>query len=83
VTGMDEDRSRAYEEALERLENLRVGSLRELWLEYDKQNDILYINFGREEPDEEVMLDDDVVVALRGDKIISISIYNFSRRVGL
>jgi len=80
---VEEDRSRDYEEALARLENLRVGNLRELWLEYDKQNDILYINFGRDEPDEEIMLDDDVIVALSGDKIVSISIYNFSRRVGL
>jgi len=78
-----EDRAREFEEAMEKLENLRVASLRELWIEYDKQNDILYINFGREEPDESIMLDDDVIVSLRGDKIVGISIYNFSRRAGL
>ena len=78
-----EERAREYEEALEKLENLRIASLKELWLEYDRQNDILYLNFGREEPDEELMLDDDVVVALKGDKIISISIYNFTKRIGL
>ena len=78
-----EKRAREYEEALERIENLRVASLRELWIEYDKQNDILYINFGREEPDESIMLDDDVIVSIRGDRIVGISIYNFSRRVNL
>ena len=78
-----EKRAREYEEALERIENLRIASLRELWVEYDKQNDILYINFGREEPDESIMLDDDIIVSVRGDKIVGISIYNFSRRVNL
>jgi len=78
-----EDRAREFEEAMGKLENLRVASLRELWIEYDKQNDILYINFGREEPDESIMVDDDVIVSLSGDKIVGISIYNFSRRAGL
>jgi len=78
-----EDRAREFEEAMEKLENLRVASIRELWIEYDKQNDILYINFGREEPDESIMLDDDVIVSLRGDKIVGISIYNFTRRAGI
>jgi len=78
-----EDRAREFEEAMEKLENLKVASLRELWIEYDRQNDILYINFGREEPDESIMVDDDVIVSLRGDKIVGISIYNFSRRAGL
>ncbi len=78
-----EKRAREYEEALERIENLRVASLRELWVEYDKQNDILYINFGREEPDESIMIDDDIIVSVRGDRIVGISIYNFSRRVNL
>ena len=78
-----EDRLREYEEALSRVSELKIGDLRKMWIEYDKQNDILYIIFGEEEPDESLMIDDDVVVSLRGDKVVGISIYNFSKRVNL
>ncbi len=81
--GEPEERAREYEEALEKLDNLRIASLREVWIEYDKQNDILYINFGKEEPDESIMVDDDIIVSIREDKIVGISIYNFSRRAGI
>ena len=81
--GEAEERAREYEEALEKLDSLRVSSLREIWIEYDKQNDILYINFGKEEPDESIMIDDDIIVSIRKDRIVGISIYNFSRRAGI
>lgn len=80
---MSEDRAREYEEALKKLKELKVGDLTRLWIEYDKQNDILYIVFGDEEPDESIMLEDDVVLSLRGDKLVGISIYNFSRRANI
>jgi len=72
-----------YEEAVRRLGELRIAGLEELWIEYDKQNDILYINFGREEPDESIMVDDDVIVNIRGDRIVGIIVQDFSRRAGL
>lgn len=78
-----EDRIREYEEAREKLGNLKVGDLRKLWIEYDKQNDILYIVLGDEEPDESMMLDEDIIVSLKGDKLVGLSIYNFSKRVNL
>ncbi len=78
-----DERAREFEEAMEKLDNLRIASLREIWIEYDKQNDILYINFGKEEPDESIMVDDDIIVSIRGDRIVGISIYNFSRRANL
>ncbi len=80
---MSEDRLRDYEESLKKVSELRVADIRQLWIEYDKQSDILYINFGREEPDESIMIDDDVVVGIKDDKIVGITIFNFSRRVGL
>ncbi len=78
-----EERLREYEESIEKLENLKIGSLRDLWIEYDKQSDILYILFGKEEPDESIMLDDDVIVNIKDDKIVGIIIQEFSRRAGL
>ncbi len=78
-----EERAREFEEALRKLENLRLPRLDKMWIEYDKQNDILYITFSDEEPDESIMLEDDIIVTLRGDTVLGISIYNFSRRVNL
>lgn len=80
---MEDERARDYEEALNRLKELRVGDLTKMWIEYDKQNDILYLIFGDEEPDESIMLDDDIVLSLKGGKLVGISIYNFSRRANI
>ncbi|MCE4619025.1 MAG: DUF2283 domain-containing protein [Desulfurococcales archaeon] len=80
---MEDERAREYEEALNKLKELRVGDLTKMWIEYDKQNDILYLIFGDEEPDESIMLEDDIVLSLKGDKLVGISIYNFSRRANI
>ena len=83
MEGEDRRRFEEYTGSLERLGDLRVGDLRRLWVEYDRQNDILYINFGLEEAEESVMVDDDIVVGIKGDRVIGITIFNFSRRVGM
>jgi len=80
---MEDERAREFEEALNKLKELRVGDLTKMWIEYDKQNDILYLIFGDEEPDESIMLEDDIVLSLKGDKLVGISIYNFSRRANI
>jgi len=78
-----EDRLRDYEEAMNRINWLRLGDIRQMWIEYDKQNDILYIGFGREDAEESIMVDDDIVVGISGEKVIGITIFNFSRKIGL
>ena len=80
---MEEERLRDYEESIRKLGDMKIGDLRELWIEYDRQTDTLYINFGREEPDESIMLEDDVIVNIKGDKVVGIVIMEFSRRAGL
>ncbi len=78
-----EDRLKEYEEALEKVTELKIANIKQLWIEYDKQNDILYINFGKEEPDESIMVEDDIVVGVKDDKIVGITIFDFSKRAGL
>ncbi len=78
-----EDRLKEYQEALNRARELKVADIEKLWIEYDKQSDILYINFGMEEPDESIMIGDDVVVGIKDDKIVGITIFEFSKRAGL
>ncbi len=81
---MGEERLREHEEAMERVKELVVRNIENLWIEYDKHNDILYINFSREEPDESILVDEDVTVSIRdGRELVSITIMNFSRRAGL
>ncbi len=62
-----------------------ISDLDKLWLEYDRQNDILYINFGYEsgEADEEVLVGDDVVVRIKSKKVVSITIMNFSSKANI
>ena len=71
------------EEVRRRLGSVRVSRLSELWIEYDRQTDTLYINFGKGEPDETIMIDNDVIIGLEGDELVSIIIQDFSRRAGL
>jgi len=79
-----EERLREHEDAMERVRELVVKGVEDLWIEYDKHNDILYINFSREEPDESILVDDDITVSIKdGRELVSITIMNFSRKAGL
>lgn len=64
---------------------LRIGDIHNIWLEYDKQTDILYINFGTdiEDADESVMVDDDIIVRIKNGRVVSITIMNFSEKAGI
>jgi len=62
---------------------LVIEDIKDIWIEYDRQNDILYINFGSEEADESVLIDDDIVVGIKDGRLVGITIYSFSRRAGL
>ena len=78
------EEARDYEaEIKERIRDLKISDVSSMWIDYDKQNDILYIGFGREEAEESILLDDDIVVAIRGDRIVGITVMDFARRVGL
>jgi len=77
------ERLKEYEEGMRRARRLVVEDLDKLWIEYDKQNDILYVNFGVEEADESVMIEDDLIVRMKGDKLVGIIINNFSKRAGI
>ena len=77
-----EERLREYERAVEAAKRA-VVDVTKMWIEYDRHNDILYINFGREEADESVMVDDDIVASFKGGELTGISIFNFKKRVGI
>ncbi|MEM4586646.1 MAG: DUF2283 domain-containing protein [Desulfurococcaceae archaeon] len=62
-----------------------ISDLEKLWLDYDRQNDILYINIGEEveDADEEILIGGDIAVRIKDNKIISIMIMKFMEKLGL
>ncbi len=75
-----EGRLKEYEESLRRLSSLKIENINDMWIEYDKQMDILYIYFGKEEAEESLMLENDVIVLINKDKLIGIIINNFAQK---
>lgn len=65
--------------------DLRVGDLSRIWFEYDRQNDILYINFGYdvEDADESLLVNENVVVRIKGGRLVSITVFDFMKHLGL
>lgn len=65
--------------------DLRIGDVMKIWFEYDKQNDILYINFGYdvEDADESILTDNEVVVRIKDGRVVSLTVFDFSKKVGL
>ena len=53
-----------------------------VWIEYDELNDILYINFcdKREEAEETILLDDNIVVGIKNGRLVNLTIMNLLRK---
>lgn len=52
------------------------------YVHYDKEGDVLYVNFARNEAQESVEISDDVMVDLDGKgKPVGLTILNFEKRV--
>ncbi len=64
---------------------LLIGDVEKIWFEYDRQNDILYINFGLdiEDADESFLTEDNVVVRIKNGRVVSLTVFDFAKRVGL
>jgi len=65
--------------------DLVLGDLENIWFEYDKQNDILYINFGYdvEDADESILTNNNIVVRIKNRRVVSLTVFDFSKRVSL
>ncbi len=61
-----------------------IADVNKIWFEYDHQNDILYINFGLEveEADESFLTEDNIVVRIKDNKVIGLTVFDFMRRIG-
>ncbi|ADI31212.1 DUF2283 domain-containing protein [Staphylothermus hellenicus] len=70
----------------EKVREYKISDLDKIWMEYDRQNDILYINFGYdiEDADEEFLSGDgDIVVRIKNRRVVSLMIMNFSDKANI
>jgi uncharacterized protein YuzE len=52
-----------------------------VWIDYDKEADVLYLSFERpQDATDSLMLGDGILVRYRGDKLVGITILEASKR---
>jgi len=58
-----------------------VANLEQIDVLYDKGRDVLYISFGPpQEADDSELLENDVIVRYKGEKVVGLTVLSFSRR---
>ena len=63
------------------VQNLIEMPYKNIWYSYDKEADVLYLNFKKpSHTDDSEMTDDDVIIRYEKDEIIGITILNASKR---
>ena len=62
-----------------------LADVKNVWFEYDRQNDILYINFGTdiEDADEEILSGEDIVLRIKNKRVLSIMVMGFMEKIGI
>ncbi len=70
--------------AVRRPRRLYIENPEEISFEYDKQSDILYIHFAdpSEEAEEAIMTENEVILRIKGDRLLGMTIMEFSRKSG-
>ena len=52
---------------------------RQMWIDYDKEADVLYINFEKPQNADNSIMEGNVIVHKRGNKIVGLTIINASK----
>ena len=50
-----------------------------LWIDYDKEADVLYISFEKPQNADDSLMDRNIIIHKRGDKIVGLTIINASK----
>jgi len=54
-----------------------------IWLSYDEEADVLYLNFKKpSRADDSELLDNDVIVRYENEEIVGMTVLNASKKVG-
>jgi uncharacterized protein YuzE len=51
----------------------------QMWIDYDKEADVLYISFSRPQNADSSVMEGNIVVHRRGDKVVGLTIVNASK----
>jgi len=71
----------AIEEYLRLLPSLKQTEQGSLWLSYDAEADVLYVNFRKpSEATDSELTDDDVIIRYEGEEVIGCTILHASQR---
>ena len=71
----------AIEEYLRLLPSLKQTEQGSLWMSYDAEADVLYVNFKKpSEATDSELTDDDVVIRYEGEEVIGCTILHASQR---
>ena len=71
------------EESIEEILSVapKLLQYKQIWTTYDKEADVLYLNFKKpSHADDSELTDDDVIIRYEKEKIIGITILNASKR---
>ncbi len=70
-----------FHEIISHLSNIKLPETK-MWIDYDKEADVLYISFKRpHKATDSEMLNNGVLLKLKGDKLVGITILEASKRV--
>ena len=69
-----------FEEARERIASYPLASIEDVWVEYDRSSDTLHILFGKEEAEESILVDDNIIINVSRGRIVGITIAELRRR---
>jgi len=70
-------------EVFEATPHLLKLPVRRMWIDYDKEADVLYISFKRpQKATDSEMLENGILVRFKGDEIIGLTILEASKRDG-
>ena len=66
-------------ENVERIIPQFVKIARQMWIDYDKEADVLYINFEKPQNADDSVMDGNIIVHKRANKIVGLTIVNASK----
>ncbi len=70
-----------YQAYLKLLPTVRESPKQTMWLSYDKEADVLYVNYKKPSyASDSELTDDDIVVRYEGDQVIGYTILHASKR---
>jgi uncharacterized protein YuzE len=56
-----------------------VSIARQMWIDYDSEADVLYVSFAKPQNADESVMEKDVIIHKRADKVVGLTVINASK----